>query len=373
MCNECCRRIRGWCRSFTLTEVFLSILEAVLLMVLTAFLIFLILHFLVCSEKDSFIITATSKADEATPNTISKFSFKTVPPHVKCTWNQSHKTAPVTNYYEQDLLQETKILIEHTLKPDATISSVYSELPVEGVSTSASSNSSDDGSDLSNGKEAVQEKQYILALVKIRSQYITFGCMLTIITEYWVLTAASCIEAIEEVDSLNSFVMMEGYGEVKQGRAHIVNDVRIHPWYQGANMSYDVAALKSEDRLINEGDTGLALSTLLDYYTITLGEKLVLLGYGKYRRSNESQQGRGLRRVEVAVLPSRRCSVRGGGREVCAGRPPCGRCAGAPLLRGARLLALLPAAPRCRAACPPARYVNLPLLGDWLQAVVGPD
>ncbi|KAM3956610.1 uncharacterized protein ACR2FA_006573 [Aphomia sociella] len=287
MCYVCCKEFRGWCKSFTKTETMLSIIEGVLLLILTIFLIFLILHLLACSkeerllENDPTVATQSSKDDLQTTSTIS--TYQTVPPHIMCTWELLKTTEAITHYYELD---QRNTATEYSTRPVGTSYSTYTVSPV----TDDFKNDSfiNNVSDWSDGVEAVDEKQFMLALVKIRPpRDITFGCILTVITEYWVLTAASCIEAIEEIDSLDSFVMMKGYGESKLGRSHTVDDVRIHPWYQGINKSYDLAALKSEDSLINKGDSAVILSTMLDYFMITLGEKLTLLGYGRYYSIND--------------------------------------------------------------------------------------
>lgn len=198
--------------------------------------------------------------------------------------------AAMTHYYEHSWTQANSVFMEYSDQPVDTLLPMYFEYPLTEV---FSNDTLSDNSklDFFNGVEATQEKQFILALVRIRPpQDITFGCILTIITEFWVLTSASCIEAIEEVDSLDSFMMMEGYGELREGRMHMVDDVNIHPWYQGVNRSYDLAALRSEDSLIATGASTVILPTMLDYFVVTLGEKLTILGYGKYRYASEKSR-----------------------------------------------------------------------------------
>lgn len=273
MCNEGCSELRGWCKSFTRTEALLTILEAILLVICIAFLVFLILHLVSCSK---------SKTDDkfTTPSPAAKYT-RTVAPvlgpgvktthKVECTWKVSQKTSAVIHYYEQD--GSTTALTPKTIVYETTT------LPIQLIED-VDSLAFDDQSD---GEEADSlHATFVLALVKLKPpRDITFGCILTVVTEYWTLTAASCIEAIEEVDSLDSFVMMEAYGDVRQGRTHAVTDVQIHPQYQGANRSYDLAALKSESRFYRHNT--VELPTMVDYFLITIGERFTLLGFGGYR------------------------------------------------------------------------------------------
>lgn len=255
MCVLCCKEFAGWCRSFTKTETALCILQGILLVVFTVFLAFLILHLLVCSKKEQPSKLPDVEEEIGSTHSVSNDNTPaTVGPGVECTWIPSQKTEAATHYYETRTVPATQT------------ATVYF--------------GDDFKLQMSDGEDVEDErKRMVLALVKIKPpQDVTFGCILTAVSRHWTLTAASCIEAIEEVDSLDSFVMMEGYGEPRAGRAHAVSDVRIHPQY-GVNGSHDLAALRSADRL----GAAAALASALDYALITIGERLDILGYGGYR------------------------------------------------------------------------------------------
>lgn len=283
----CCKELKGWCKSFTRTELYLSVLEVIFFVVLVASVTFIILHFLACNknenthkieqhkeisnlssdinEKDNVLYKSTTKKDIKT--------YTPLPKDIECTWKPSEKTTAVTHYYDPDL---TTITSAHqTSQVDKQISSVPPWTSTDIISEDIEY----------DGKEADKiTKGFLLALVKIKpSQDIIFGCTLTIVALSWTITAASCIEAIEEVDSLDSFMMMSNFGEKLAGSIHAVSDVLIHPQYQGINRSYDLAALKSEDNIVKEKSQIVTLPTMVDYLSVTIGEKLSILGYGKYR------------------------------------------------------------------------------------------
>lgn len=273
MCNECCSELRGWCRSFTRTEAVLTILEAILLVVCIAFLVFLILHLVSCPKSQIVEIITSPKPiyKYTTVSSVTAVGGRTTN-KIECTWKVSEKTSAATHYYEQDRLTSAMI-------PEAVTQYIATTPPIQLIDD-IDSLAMDDQSD---GEEADSlHVTFVLALVKPRPpRDITFGCIVTVISEYWTITAASCIEAIEEVDSLDSFVMMEGYGGVRWGRTHGVADVRVHPQYGGANRSFDLAALRSEYALHRQNI--VELPTMLDYFMITIGERFHLLGYGGFR------------------------------------------------------------------------------------------
>lgn len=276
MCNVFCKELRGWCRSFTKLEAYLSLLQFVFLIILIAFLTFAILHFIVCFKKEEDIeINQTTKITSSTIFTEKKITYTEtyqtastptpLPKGINCTWKPSVKTTAITHYYDGN---QTPTNTKDTDKLSDTV-----------TSTGTLIKDSLDG-------ELVNDivKGFLLALVKYKPpQDVTFGCTLTIVAEKWTLTAASCIESIEELDSLDSFVMMKGLGEGGQGRLHPVSDIMMHPLYQGVNKSYDLAAIKSEDDLVKVGSIFVTLPTLVDYLTVTIGDKMDLLGFGKFR------------------------------------------------------------------------------------------
>lgn len=277
MCNVCFKELRGWFRSFTRTEILLSLLQAILLVILVAFLVFLILHFLVCpkrhiSNEISKILDTTEliSTTEATITSIGYIIDKpatrptkpkptkaktpaTVKTNINCTWKVSQKTEANIHYYypvtKLDVSKKIKELtIYNSLKVTANVVEdikvdIATGLVVENRTTSESTEddiyltprmplNNDNVFDISDSEDVSEANiQHILALVKLKPpKDIIFGCILTIVHEYWVLTAASCLEAIEEVDSLDDFVMMEGYGgDYKKN--HAVEDVQIHPMY----------------------------------------------------------------------------------------------------------------------------------------------
>ncbi|XP_026324031.1 uncharacterized protein LOC113233208 [Hyposmocoma kahamanoa] len=463
MCNDWIKEFKGWCKSFTRTEILLAILEAILLIICIGFLIFLILHFLVCSHKQHNVTstspytTITNKTtitvddnytpdketqtqkfvyihkgesytgvvtiphgtgtekiifinkgvpsevavvlpyyvtskngtaedgsrithkdhgkgttisagtlidevihkkiyinkevasgnatgiemspldgvthkivvinkeitlqaedsknpqndnstDDGGPSQVSGESQYTTPTlttsDLECSWHPSEKTVAPTHYYSKDRVSTSPYFIkrkkisEEVIKTDGKDDTVVDYASMDTASDTPNENglggfgkepeptgldalAYDDQSD---GEESpALYKSFVLALVKVRpSREVQFGCTLTAVSARWTLTAASCVEAIEEVDSLDAFVMMEGYGEREPGRTYAVADARVHPLYQGANRSHDLAALRSERRLRRAG-AGARLAGLVDYYALTAAERLAALGFGGFR------------------------------------------------------------------------------------------
>lgn len=277
MCNVCCKEFRGWCRSFTRTEALLSFLEAFLLLVFIGFLIFLILHLIVCYKPDNSdgIIPVTQTV--TTPYFESENRKQTLSPDVQCTWEPSQKTEATTHYYENAPPGRSTA----KMRPNQTASKnkIYApEIVKHDEITVPVGMEDSDGEEVEQGVD-----NFLLALVKMHPmRESTFGCVLTAVSQHWALTAASCIEAVEEVDSLDAFVMLEGYS-TDAGVKHAVADVRVHPEYVRAGHSRDLAALRSEDALA-AGPLGmLRLPTALDHLFITIGERLTVIGYGKFR------------------------------------------------------------------------------------------
>ncbi|XP_053601992.1 trypsin zeta-like [Plodia interpunctella] len=381
MCGRCCRELGRWSRSFTKTETFLTILEAILLILFIAFLTFVVLHFIACNKKE---IDESSYLDDEPRSPAPAEGPAPAAPGVKCTWDPKAPTEAVTRYYEDD--DAASRALEQQLK------GVH--LP---ASTTTLVNFNDILPYLSDGEDAKGYEDHILALVKLRPpQDVTFGCILTIVSDYWAVTAASCIEAIEEVDSLDSFVMMDGYGESRHGRTHAVADVLIHPWYQGSNKSYDFVALKSEDRLVRGSKSAVEFSSLLDHFFTPIGEKLEILGFGGYRAIESGPSGRSLRRVSNYLVSPKQCGAAErwaprhllrphaapqgscGTRLLCAGAvsargAACNYCAGTPLLRAHSLHGIMSDNAACGAACEPALFVNVALLRPWLDALLAGD
>lgn len=314
MGTVCCKEFQGWCKSFTKTEIVLCVLQAIFLAVFLTFLTFLVLHLVVCSKErhncniskqyqtqfsnSTDIITTEDNSTEveistdymSTKNVSDEYTVDKIQPlitkdletievttvtapintkttldkRIKCTWSPSQKTKAYTHYYENNVIRK--------LVDNAVIENPNSRF--------ANNNLQQDSPD---GKEVNDwRKHFLAALVKIKRQGITFGCTLTIISEYWTLTAASCIKAIEE-DSLDSFVMMQNLKDQDQD-IHAVVNIIVHPLYQGVNVTYDLAALQSDSHLLKkEGALVVTLPSLIDYFLITIGEALTALGFGKFR------------------------------------------------------------------------------------------
>lgn len=221
---------------------------------------------------------------------------------LECSWHPSKKTVAPTHYYFEKFMKRKNIIkeaVKLVLKTDGTD---YSTMDYANLDTSEEKGSPNEKyhdlrkdseladldtlayDDQSDGEESVPlYKSFVLALVKVKpSKDSQFGCILTAVTAHWTLTAASCIESIEEVDSLDAFVMLEGYGEEEPGRSYGVSDVRVHPMFQGASRSHDLAALRSEQRL-RRVQLAARLPTLVDYYSITAAERFTILGFGSFR------------------------------------------------------------------------------------------
>lgn len=311
-CELFCKEFKGWCQSFTKAERALTVLEAVLLVVLVIFLIFLILHLLACStptfepqyeetkKYDEYEYTENSvgptkhttlrtkpittklTTSTATGTETTSTTRQTIDPGIECSWTPSAKTTALTHYYEKNAILTTRVLDKKLANTKPKIN-VRFTTKSNRVDTKLEHNVNFIEVDRSDGEHAdALENKYILSLVKLKPPNgVVFGCILTIINEYWMLTSASCIEAVEEVDSLDSFVIMEDYGTSYNGKIHSVFDVQIHPFYQGMNKSYDLAVIKSESGLLN--GKAVELPTTLDNSIITIGERFNLLGFGTYR------------------------------------------------------------------------------------------
>lgn len=270
MCNVCCQEFSGWCKAFTRTERLLTILEVILLVVFIGFLTFFILHFIVCTEqKPTYKYEVAGSVIQESEDVLSTTPRQTLGPDVQCTWKPSQKTKATTHYYEYDKTLIPTTTLETPVQPMENVDfdsgiAIKDKYFMEGVEES-------DGEEPEEGFD-----KFVIALVKIKPLHdITFGCILTIVSEYWTLTAASCIEAIEEVESLDAFVMLE-----RHGAAHGVAEVRLQPRF-AAERRHDLAALRSAHALPPAPRP--RLPALLDYLLLTVGERLTILGYGRFR------------------------------------------------------------------------------------------
>ncbi|XP_072935400.1 uncharacterized protein [Epargyreus clarus] len=370
MCTTCCKEFQGWCRAFTVTEVFLSILQAILLTSFVAFLTFLILHLIACSDNDASTekyepskstteegIQTTATVGASYGSTLYTELSTTLAPGIECTWTPSAKTRVVSQYFE------------HEQNPlNVTISSEFKrpqEIQPDKVLSLDSLNK-----DVADNK-----KTYIMALMKIMSPHdMTFACIVTIISENWAVTAASCIESYEKVNSLDAFIIMDIY--LEHEKAHAVSDVAVHPQYRGTNESYNIMLIKTKDKFTSSRDEFLNLPTLIDYFSIAIGERFTIIKFNKIW-SNEVRSG-SVHEVPVHALPARRCGASPAAARLCAGRlrpaprPPAARlrAAGAPLLRGRLLMGVGSGQPPYAVTDAPTLYVNLATALDWLNSVV---
>ena len=301
MCYVCCKELKGWCKSFTRIEGLLAIIEAILLVVLISFLVFLILHFVACrpvseegvptpapengaaAENYSY----TKPDDSRVPITPYKTTeHSTLPADVECTWEPSRPTTAKSRYFLTDKLGSPGSTGSTTTTTAASTSPPTTTESLQTDETLEPSHEYDDVEFLEQSDGELAEDKYksqVVALVKLKPPAdVTFGCILTKITKFWTLTAASCIASIEEVDSLDSFVMMEEFGEPRASRPRTVVDVRLHPLYQGSARAHDLAALRA-DRALRTRTPPLRLPRLLDYFLVALGERFHILGYGGYR------------------------------------------------------------------------------------------
>ncbi|CAH0699416.1 unnamed protein product [Spodoptera exigua] len=369
MCYECCKELKGWCKSFTRTEGLLTILEAVLLIVFIGFFVFLVLHFVACrihSEDATYFDkneTDSSTAPVVTTTSSSNAS-SILPPDVECTWKPSQRTTARTRYYV-------------TSSNTTQTSSSTTNLGIFGEASELSHFYDEYGFlENSNGEPAEDiYRNQVVALVKFKPNgEVTFGCILTKITQFWTLTAASCITSVKEVDSLDSFVMIEQFGEADQSQARSVAGVHLHPRHQSRR--HDLAALRSARALRSRAPL-LRLPHMLDYFLIALGERLFILGYGGYRTVNDAAVRR-LRQVSVFVTAAVACGGEGaayGVAHTCAGArwargAACNYCAGAPLVREGALLGIMSDNRECGVTCEPQLYVYLGTLRDWIDKVV---
>lgn len=320
MSNVCCKEFTGWVKSFTKLERSLTVLEALLLVVLVALLILLILHLVVCSKPDYRVddiqttkdITYGTKNGDRSTSVISisetrhpRFHTTSINNNktfvsvsvssneeatVKCSWTPSDKTTAAVYYYENGSIHDIHKVVtstQHSRTLPATDHDITGIVHPEYTATDTSLEEIEQLiiDEQSDGEEAKQEyKAHMVALIKLQPpKDAIFGCILTIVSDYWTLTAASCIEAIEETDSLDSFVMMENYGNNMRESLVAVNDVQIHPLYEGKNKSYDLAMLRSGTSLTRANGAPVELASLLDYALLTLAQRFIILGYGPFR------------------------------------------------------------------------------------------
>ncbi|KAJ2946780.1 hypothetical protein O0L34_g12844 [Tuta absoluta] len=414
MCNDCWKEFKGWCKSFTRTEVLLGILEAILLILFLLFLIFLIMHLIVCASwvtksdptcpatttipdkvfssvapNDSQLVNDNQPTNTKEPVT----NPSTLGPEIKCTWEPSKKTEAAVHYYE-DQTTSSPLIVKLALTKKITVKDGTVVLNADSTLDKYAFDEQSDGEE-----PGEQYKSSVLAVVKLHPPSdVTFGCIVAVISEHWTLTAASCVDAVEEIDSLDNFVLMERYGEARRGRTHTIADVQIHPLYQGANHSYDVAALRSETSL--RPATAFALPSIIDYCLVTVGERFSILGFGNFRTIDPSNAQRPVRSVDVYTVPSPLCRVESEerwsvrhlsrGRAEHHGAPGCGAgalcaavrygrglactfCGGTPLVRRGVVMGVMGNSRGCAVACEPSLYVSVALVRDWLDMLLSPD
>ncbi|XP_048005500.1 trypsin-like [Leguminivora glycinivorella] len=370
-CQKCWEEFKGWLKAFTPVEIFLTIIEALLLILLLVFLIFLVIHLLTCHG-----VVDESTTDRAIVSDITTVAPKNV---TKKSTSSSKKSRPTCTYTKE---QKSNLTTPSANETDAT--SPYSTAAPRYTTPTHPDQIVPITSDGELADES--EKLHVMALVKIKPSGVTFGCILTVVAERWVVTAASCLDSIEEVDSLDNFVIMDNYGALNKGRSHPVSDVRVHPLYNGGNKTYDLALLQSEDGL---GRPPVQLASLLDYFKLPIGEAGSILGFGRFRTIDQSVPQQ-VHSAVVHILPYSHCDSpeyrerhliplapvahgRCGASPLCLGvlharGAPCNYCAGAPLMRAGKLLGVMADNEQCGAACEPALYANVAAERQWLHA-----
>ncbi|XP_063633445.1 transmembrane protease serine 9-like [Cydia splendana] len=379
-CQKCWEEFKGWLKAFTPVETFLTILEALLLVVLIVFMVFLILHFLSCRGE---LESSTLDSDTASNTTTVAPRYSTRRPTGIHNDTTGRKTRPTCTYTKE---QKSTLATTSANETTASSSPYSTDVPI----TYATPTHPDQIVSIeSDGELAVEdERRHVMALVKIKPSGVTFGCILTVVAERWVLTAASCLDSIEEVDSLDNFVIMDNYDALNKGRSHAVSDVRVHPLYEGGNKSYDLALLRSEDGLDRPP---VKIASLLIYFKLPMGEAGNILGFGRFRTIDHSVPQQ-VHSAVVHILPSSLCMSpetlslerhliplepvahgRCGLAPLCLGvlharGAPCNFCAGAPLLRAGTLLAVMADNEQCGAACEPALYANVAAHQQWIHA-----
>ncbi|XP_061718177.1 trypsin 3A1-like [Cydia pomonella] len=377
-CQKCWEEFKGWLKAFTPVETFLTILEALLLVILIVFIIFLILHFLSCrGELESQASTSTAATAFHISTVTPRYSTRRLTAISRDTTGR--KTRPTCTYTKE---QNSTLATPSTNEITASSSPYTTDVPTYETPTHPDQIVPIQ----SDGELAVEdERRHVMALVKIKPSGVTFGCILTVVAERWVVTAASCLDSIEEVDSLDNFVIMDNYDALNKGLSHAVSDVRVHPLYEGGNKSYDLALLQSEDGL---GRPPVKMASLLDYFKLPMGEAVNILGFGRFRTIDQSVPQQ-VHFAVVHILPSTHCLPpdslerhliplepvahgRCGLAPLCIGvlharGSPCNYCAGAPLLRAGTLLGIMADNEQCGAACEPALYANVAAQQQWIH------
>ncbi|CAG9133687.1 unnamed protein product [Plutella xylostella] len=368
MSNVYWKEFKGWLQAFTNTEKALSLLFFVLLVVFLVLLVFVIVHLSICPELE---IEEFSKTTESTTSTISEATVD------KETEGQQHSSPTTPWSVTPD--NDTDVA---TAATDVTIGP--GDTCTWGRRTSTATRYLEEAAGATPGAGAGADElaRYTLALVQLRPRRGgTFGCTATAVAARWALTAASCLHAIQEEDSLDGLVLR---GAWRGAWGAGVAAVRVHPQYHGSVRARDAAALRAAAPLLPPGAPPVPRASLLDYLLVTIGERFTLLGYGKFRSVGPGAAGRVLRATVYSVPLAQCAAPRGearareprdvpplGAGALCAApggpRAACRHCAGSPLYRGRVLYGFMGHNPRCGVSCGPALFVNIAAIQGWLD------
>ncbi|XP_037964483.2 trypsin 3A1-like [Plutella xylostella] len=366
MSNVYWKEFKGWLQAFTNTEKALSLLFFVLLVVFLVLLVFVIVHLSICPEK-----LETEEFSSTTESTTGTISEATVD---KETEGQQHSSPTTPWSVTPD--NDTDVA---TAATDVTIGP--GDTCTWGRRTSTATRYLEEAAGAAPGAGAGELARYTLALVQLRPRRGgTFGCTATAVAPRWALTAASCLHAIQEEDSLDGLVLR---GAWRGAWGAGVAAVRVHPQYHGSVQARDAAALRAAAPLLPPGAPPVPRASLLDYLLVTIGERFTLLGYGKFRSVDRGAAGRVLR-ATVYSVPAAQCAAPRderareprdlpplGAGALCAApggpRAACRHCAGSPLYRGRVLYGFMGHNPRCGVSCGPALFVNIAAIQHWLD------
>lgn len=260
MCNICCHEFYGWCKSFTKIERVLVIVESALLIVFLSFLVFLILHLNVCSRRDELaIITVDIKIIEKSSNVTEEIH------------NEKTDTADCTKKSS-----ETTVLPTDPTHTSVLTTKIIATFVTEDLINNTNHERDSDG-------EEVFKNNLVLALLKVdtsKPHEVIFKCVVTILSKYWSVTAASCLED-SDLESLETLFMRKSmYEDVV---SYPVSEILIHPLYEKYNDKSDLAVLKTNDPIQYDNVNGIVLATILDYLLTVPGDRLTILVYGKFR------------------------------------------------------------------------------------------
>lgn len=318
MCNGSCANIWTWCKSFTKTERALVLIELLLIIVFIGFLVFIILHLIVCGEKSKSNNDFTTppniiiEPDENTSSSESEFSIEdtsisentntytdteTIYTHgintnidAQNTKTSAHSDNEISITYTGEVTYTYDTTVEYvaTSKPSSSRRNIKCTWK-PSLKTEASryflNYFTHNNKIISTIKTKYEpystrvENKFLCALVKILSSNdVKFGCVLTVISKFWTITTAHCLDDIQKHDTLKSYVIMTDYEKENVDTFSII-DIQISSQTITRKGVY-LAAIKSNSPL---GLEGVPLANNLDYILLTIGNRFTILGYSNLR------------------------------------------------------------------------------------------